>query len=525
MKFDMWPQDSANSFKSTSGIALMTVISADLVVFGLVKLVVLATLDSSALIMTGIGLLLLLWKRHEIVELLGWIIEGLEELRETHAAMLLGGVERYHGRRALVILLILYSVFMTLTNYVMLETLNKLSKAVFILGLLPIGLAVLLMVGVARYVFASIVLNNKRNRRVIDDIQTYAIPGQILRIAHLSDLHIPANVRLTEAGEWDHDRLAHIVATLEENRPDTIVISGDVTDTGAPEAWEKFSQTFAKYKNEEKIVIAPGNHDLNIVGYGILSLIFVSDLPGRVGRTKRLRSYLDTANAMMGNRAFVYFENKVRRLDDIFKNECIDDFTYEQMAQLFPMIVRAGSQKMDSRHYYVVWNTVRSSSLAFNNSFGKISDDQLARFTWLLNGLPDAHDVALVHVMHHKLALPEKSLDPASSYQTLQSKVWHHYIKNPFQLAGMILVNAHVVIDQLEKNRKASLVLHGHHHAVFSGLIKGKEGEKTYVVSAPSTTLGTEFYVKNANNNPGFDIVRVLIDKNSAHLKDTTRVN
>lgn len=70
------------------------------------------------------------------------------------------------------------------------------------------------------------------------------------RIAHISDLHF---------GRIKTKRLIELKDSLKRQEVDHIMLTGDITDTGKQQQWDKFQEIFKELMN--KIVLVPGNHD------------------------------------------------------------------------------------------------------------------------------------------------------------------------------------------------------------------------------------------------------------------------
>lgn len=334
--------------------------------------------------------------------------------------------------------------------------------------------------------------------------------GNRIYIAHLSDLHIPYGTRLTEDEPWENNILqkcSNTLAAKDKKQPlAAIVFSGDITDTGRPGAWQTFETSFGTYK--DRIVMAPGNHDLNIVGYGALSILLVRDKSGAEGRWTRMEAFMKTAIAMMGDRAQVWQDGKLVTLTDAW--EIISNYksnskkALQSANDLFPLVVTVSE---DQAPTFIVWNTVRSSSLAFNNSFGNIGERQLKNFQRINDHLRSTGE-SLIHVMHHKIGLPEKKFErqkPISGSNTYRLRMYARY---SLQLAGMTMADARNVISAILRTQSA-VMLHGHHHATFTGEY-AQCGNVMQVVSAPSSTLGTEYYVGATGRKlKGFDILEL----------------
>ncbi|MBA2933268.1 phosphodiesterase [Sphingomonas sp. CGMCC 1.13654] len=76
-------------------------------------------------------------------------------------------------------------------------------------------------------------------------------------IAQISDLHIQADA----AGDENSGRLQHVVRYLRKVpfRPDMLIISGDMTEDGLPESYERLREIIAPI--DCPILLAVGNHD------------------------------------------------------------------------------------------------------------------------------------------------------------------------------------------------------------------------------------------------------------------------
>ncbi len=92
-----------------------------------------------------------------------------------------------------------------------------------------------------------------------------------MRIAHISDSHI------TPGGEFQKDVFSQIVEEINNTPYDLVVHTGDVTDTGLREAYERSFSLIETIK--KPLVIMPGNHDSRNVGYELFEEYF-GDLNG-----------------------------------------------------------------------------------------------------------------------------------------------------------------------------------------------------------------------------------------------------
>ena len=99
--------------------------------------------------------------------------------------------------------------------------------------------------------------------------------GPTWRVAHLSDIHLVGErygfrIESGRRGPRGNDRFARILARLEAihgGRPlDLVLITGDMTDAGIATEWAQFLDAVEQHPAlAERMLILPGNHDLNIV--------------------------------------------------------------------------------------------------------------------------------------------------------------------------------------------------------------------------------------------------------------------
>ncbi|MFL5271951.1 MAG: metallophosphoesterase family protein, partial [Anaeromyxobacteraceae bacterium] len=89
-----------------------------------------------------------------------------------------------------------------------------------------------------------------------------------LRLAHLSDLHLPLLFR----GRWDA-RWRRLAAALRAEAPDAVVVTGDLVNSGFPaarleRALREMERLLSGGAPGAELVIVPGNHDLKLLGLG-----------------------------------------------------------------------------------------------------------------------------------------------------------------------------------------------------------------------------------------------------------------
>lgn len=80
-----------------------------------------------------------------------------------------------------------------------------------------------------------------------------------MKIVHLSDIHAGVSHFLSDLAE-------NVVDTINELKPDILVVTGDLTDNGYTSEFEKAKGYIERLACDLKVVI-PGNHEARNVGY------------------------------------------------------------------------------------------------------------------------------------------------------------------------------------------------------------------------------------------------------------------
>lgn len=91
--------------------------------------------------------------------------------------------------------------------------------------------------------------------------------NKIFKIMHMSDLHLGKSLRSRDLSEDQAHALGQIVAAARSERPDLVLVAGDVFDRSIPSevAQTMFGRLMADLRRalapEAKILVIPGNHD------------------------------------------------------------------------------------------------------------------------------------------------------------------------------------------------------------------------------------------------------------------------
>lgn len=335
-----------------------------------------------------------------------------------------------------------------------------------------------------------------------------------IRIAHISDLHISADSEVTSEGRVFYEcNLNNLKDSLVLNSKsyDYLLLTGDVTDFGSDPDWETFTKTFCEFEN---IIACPGNHDLNNVGKGFVSLFLSIDGEHYSNRLKKLESYLENALHFMPNVKCYYFGREWFLKDSIAdvksKDYCESKNRekFERLNSLFPFFLK------DDQKIFFVWNSNKPSMLGLTNSIGYISKNQIDNFK---NIISNCEGFDFIHLLHHKVVFPNQEIFWSESLSDLKKRV---------QLAGMVLENAELFVSEIFKTNELNrnYIFHGHHHTNFSGFLINPSSRSIPVFSAPSSTLGSEAYSCENGFLNGYNIIgvnngNIKITKNNVDLK------
>jgi hypothetical protein len=133
--------------------------------------------------------------------------------------------------------------------------------------------------------------------------------GRTWRIAHLSDVHVVGErygfrLESGRSGPRGNERLTRLLAELEtlhaRDPLHAIVVSGDMTDAGRSSEWAEFLDAVLRHPRlAERMLIIPGNHDLNIVDRANPARL---DLPTSPNKRLRKLRVLSAMGVVQGER-------------------------------------------------------------------------------------------------------------------------------------------------------------------------------------------------------------------------------
>jgi predicted MPP superfamily phosphohydrolase len=348
--------------------------------------------------------------------------------------------------------------------------------------------------------FADATMEQPREVTVFD-----AAPsgGHTWRIAHLSDLHVVGErygfrIESGRGGPRGNARLASIMTRLENihrAQPlDLVLVCGDLTDAGRATEWAEFLDMAVQHPVlASRMIVVPGNHDLNIVDRSNPARL---DLPLSTGKLLRQMRTLSAIAAVQGNRVRVIDPSSGQLAHTL--NEAVAPHRSSIVAFLenggqrrairlrrlfdaqFPMIL---PPETPDGLGVAILNSNAETHFSFTNALGIISLEQSRRLAGAIGAYPHAHWIIALH---------------------------HHLIEYPMPVAalseriGTALVNGSWFVRKLGPLAVRTVVMHGHRHIEWIGACGALK-----IVSAPSPVMGstddapTHFHIHTLAAAPG----------------------
>jgi predicted MPP superfamily phosphohydrolase len=308
--------------------------------------------------------------------------------------------------------------------------------------------------------------------------------GRTWRIAHLADIHVVGErygfrIESGRGGPRGNTRLEQVMTRLEgihRAQPlDLVLVCGDMTDAGRATEWAEFLDVVARHPLlAARLVVVPGNHDLNIVDRANPARI---DLPLSTGKRLRQMRTLAAIAAVQGNRVRVVDSGSrqpVRSLNEALAPHrssiaaFMDTGGVRRAARLrglfddhFPMILPP--ENPDGLAIAVL-NSNAEAHFSFTNALGMISLEQARRFAVAARAYPQARWIIALH--HHLIEYPM----PVAEFS---------------ERIGTALVNGSWFLRKLAPLALRAVVMHGHRHIDWLGACGGLK-----IVSAPSPVMG-----------------------------------
>jgi hypothetical protein len=315
------------------------------------------------------------------------------------------------------------------------------------------------------------------------------------RIVHLSDIHVVGErygfrLESGRSGPRGNGRLHRLLEQLEaidaKQKVDVILISGDMTDAGLSSEWAEVLDALAAHPSlQRRVLMLPGNHDLNIVDRSNPARMDLPTSPDR--RLRQLRT-LSAMNAVHGDRVRVVDRVKKRlggtlteflkpyraaiaRFADVARPVFSKEIP-ELWANAFPMIVPPDDK---AGLGIILLNSNADTHFSFTNALGMVSADQMRAFDLACAEYPRAAWIVALH--HHLMEYPWAA-------KQLSMRI------------GTALINGNWFVRSLKPLTGRAVLMHGHRHVDWIGECAGLP-----IVSAPSPVMevtddkDTAFYI------------------------------
>jgi predicted MPP superfamily phosphohydrolase len=311
-----------------------------------------------------------------------------------------------------------------------------------------------------------------------------APPGvRTWRVAHLSDLHVVGErygfrIESGRSGPRGNGKLERVLARLDQihgGQPlDFLLVTGDVTDAGRSAEWAEFLSALARYPRlAARILILPGNHDVNVVDRANPARL---DLPTSPGRRLRQMRALSAMAAVQGANVRVIDQNTERigeTLSSALDQHRSHIATFADTGavrlsvglsalwdELFPLVLPPDSE--DGLGVLLV-NSTAETHFSFTNALGLVSSTQARRILAVIEQFPRAHWILAIH--HHLVEYPKLAT-------ALSERI------------GTALINGSWFVRQLQPMGQRILTMHGHRHIDWIGACGSVR-----IVSAPSPVM------------------------------------
>jgi hypothetical protein len=320
------------------------------------------------------------------------------------------------------------------------------------------------------------------------------------RVAHLSDLHAvggPYEFRVESGragprGNGLIDRVLDRLAALDASkRVDFILVSGDLTDAGRSTEWAEMLDALSRHPElVGRMLILPGNHDLNVVDRTNPARL---EIPNSVGRRLRQMRMLSAMEAIQGDRVLVMDRKSGKVGPTLSKvlaphRDAIREFADRgsqrlswRLAKLwddsFPMVVPpAGPGGLG----VILLNSNAETHFSFTNALGLVPAMQINDLKNIVRRYPKSRWIVALH--HHLVEYPT----PARKFSAR---------------IGTALINGSSFVRLLQRFGGRMVVMHGHRHLDWVG-----ESGRVRIVSAPSAVMSPPeaacFYVHTLAMGP-----------------------
>ncbi|HVX75682.1 MAG TPA: metallophosphoesterase [Bradyrhizobium sp.] len=303
------------------------------------------------------------------------------------------------------------------------------------------------------------------------------------RVAHLSDLHVVGErygfrIESGRGGPRGNERLDRLMARLAAIHAahplDLVLVSGDMTDAGRATEWAEFFDAITRHPAlAARMIVLPGNHDVNIVDRANPARL---DLPFSPGKRLRQMRTLSAIAAVQGDRVRVVQAAKQHgpTLNEALMPHrrriaaLLDRGGLRRTAGLgrlfddqFPMIL---PPEPEDGLGVAILNSNAETHFSFTNALGFVSVEQTRRLVAALEASSKARWIIALH--HHLLEYPM----PVTTFT---------------ERVGTALINGSWFMRELMPFAPRIVIMHGHRHIDWIGACGAIK-----ILSAPSPVMG-----------------------------------
>ncbi|WP_187524129.1 metallophosphoesterase family protein [Burkholderia pseudomallei] len=341
------------------------------------------------------------------------------------------------------------------------------------------------------------------------------------RLVHASDLHITACERtgMIETGESISDEsLRAVFGAIENDAMDceAVLLTGDITDDGAAESWQRFLR-FLPESLRNKVILLPGNHDLNLQQGGAkkgnyverclnwlkLVVFLKAERLDSFGRRMRQIRAMCVMTELMGERAYLIDKRtkKLTKLKDYFESHSAAIHAHIASSvgprtamnqiwdDMFPMVVQSGNPKVG----LILLDSIKAASVNMTNAIGAMPSSAISTCESLMAETADKFECFAI-ALHHHLAIPS-------------GNNWRDRFKSAF----LVFENAIELVEMLTRRGEPSVVFHGHRHREYMGVVENSE---VSVIATASATVGSHGRVGHGS----WRVVELATDRGACRL-------
>jgi 3',5'-cyclic AMP phosphodiesterase CpdA len=358
-------------------------------------------------------------------------------------------------------------------------------------------------------------------------------PGPPVEFVQLSDLHIVLERTKTRDGSTPgNDRLSKVLQRVQQLQPEFLFITGDMTDGGGEPEWAFVRSHLEPIAAHSKVIMSPGNHDLNVVFtvsdsdpsiepddvnkvrrfFSAQSVLYssvqsfdgtpvnrvVQDAPPEPDGKEMQQAQRDffgcsadcvteaqagdpASSRMMAANCRLACAAEKAKSPAYQELRRVDDYWYNESRNALPLKVTDGS-----RIVIVLGTTFTAPDIVGRNALGEIQGQQLDQFRQLLVSLPlDTREVFIL--AHHPFTRPtdEKLVIP----YTVSYPAWQNSMLFAYSLLGFDAEQASSIVQTI---REAAARTHATFYVLFGHRHMKSLGQSEHVTFVESPNIGTE---------------------------------